>query len=135
VTIHLPAPLPALTLSLGHQAKPAAHHPVTAQAIRLFHDAPSSRVATKGSGPLAVTTPGLISVVPIGPMPSALRPRVATESVRPAAQSGGSEAAGLSAPPIGFWFLLVLLVLMFGSTTYLVGGRRHYSVALSITKR
>jgi hypothetical protein len=60
-------------------------------------------------------------------MPSALRPRVATESVRSAAHSGGSDVTTLPAPPVGFWFLLVLLVLMFGSTTYLVGGRRHYS--------
>jgi hypothetical protein len=127
IKIDLPASLPDLTLALGPQSTPAAPHEViTTRATHLVRNKPAAPRTPRHVGRLAVTAPGLISVVPIGPLPAALRPRVATETVPSAARTGGSDATILRAPPIGFWFLLVLLVLMLGSTTYLVGGRRRY---------
>jgi hypothetical protein len=135
--LHLEVELPAVTLILGQQAVPSSHQVVLAgRATHLVRKAPTPRHRASAARPVAVTAPGLISVVPVGPMPSALRPRVASPTVRAVAQRIGPASSSLPAPPVGFWFTLVLLVLLFGSATYLIGDRRAgYRVAVSITKR
>lgn len=135
IKIDLPASLPDLTVTLGHQAAPATHRVLAGRATRLIRTVPAPPQAAKVHGPVAVTAPGLISVVPVGPLPSALRPRVATETVRGTAQAGGTNPTSLPTPPVGFWFALVLLVLVFGSASYLIGDRLRYKVPVSITNR
>lgn len=84
----------------------------------------SSATTPAGDGATATTAPGLVSVVPVGPLPTGLPPDVATQtapvhSVAPviAAHVG---PAGPSAPPAGFWFALILIVLLLGTTTFVL---------------
>ncbi|HWA64927.1 MAG TPA: hypothetical protein VG899_00980 [Mycobacteriales bacterium] len=140
ISIELPGRLGTITVPLGHHAAPQARRDGSAAAPKGVRTAASpGRVRRQPralTGPVAVTAPGLISVVPVGPLPSALRPRVAAAAPRPVARSaGGSPSPDTPAPPLGFWFAVVLVVLVFGSTSYLIGDRRRYNVAVSITNR
>jgi hypothetical protein len=69
--------------------------------------------------------PGLVSVVPVGPLPTGLPPDVAGES-DPSTQAvapivvADVRPAGSSAPPLGFWFALMLIVLLLGTTTFIL---------------
>lgn len=140
--LHLRVELPVVTVSIGQApATVGPTRPPVARPVRAVRPERSqSRSATAAAGrsvahPVAVTAPGLISVVPVGPLPSALRPRVATEAVRERLGVLASPARSVPAPPVGFWFAVVLLVLLLGSATYLVGRRPSYKVAVSITNR
>ena len=109
----------AYRISIGHSARHVHARPTATRStaiVRTVHAAPRAAA----HGPLAVTAAGLISVVPLGPMPTALRPHVARS--RFTAQRAGSGATGLPAPPVGFWFALVMLVLLLGTTTFRIGG-------------
>lgn len=155
IHVQLPVALPTVTFrtsSVAVDVNPAtmpliASHRVVGTAkhqIETAHAAPTTAkprpalaaASTSGAGPTAATAPGLISVVPVGPLPTALPPRVAmgqTEASAPVATSNLGHS--LPAPPPGFWFALVMVILVLGTATYLVGDRRAYNVALSITKR
>jgi hypothetical protein len=146
LTLAVPLPVIGKTLSVdvagvslvAHvpQAATAEAGPTYRPAVRLLRPV---RVAHRSAAlARATTAPGLVSVVPIGPMPTGLRPHVAAKSVLTltrAAAPNQPGARGLPAPPTSFWFALVLLALLLGTTTFLVADRGAYRVAVSITKR
>jgi hypothetical protein len=161
VSIEVPASLPDLTVrsgnvslaitdgdhagsldshvSIGRQVLAGAGHAVVIRRVAHADHGSSMRHTTSlaaGPGPLAVTAPGLVSVVPIGPAPTGLRPHVAAgqaEALTP--NTVATLGRVLPAPSLGFWFGAILLVLLLGAATFVVGDRRFYSVAVSMTKR
>lgn len=79
-----------------------------------------------GSIDRVTVAPGLIPIVPIGPAPRGPRPRVAAAAPRQHLFARPSLLASprLPAPSEGFWFAVVLGVLLIGRTTLAVGRRR-----------
>jgi hypothetical protein len=119
---------------LGKAAAPSrAPQPRQVRPVAVTQSVTLHRAHHAGAGQLS--SPGLVSVVPTDPSPIGVPPRVATQASQVVPHAVAHSTIGQYAPPMGFWFAVVLSVLLCATARHLAASRRPYRVALSITKR